>query len=47
MVYCHRHYEIAGNPSETEIKCQLCAYADDVNLLGDNKYCEEKHGNFN
>jgi hypothetical protein len=27
---------------------QLLAYADDVNVLGDNNiYCEEKHGNFN
>jgi hypothetical protein len=26
---------------------QLLAYADDVNLLGDNRYYKEKHRNFN
>jgi hypothetical protein len=26
---------------------QLLAYADDVNLLGDNRYHKEKHTNFN
>jgi hypothetical protein len=26
---------------------QLLAYADDVNLLGDNRYYKEEHGNFN
>jgi hypothetical protein len=26
---------------------QLVAYADDVNLLGNNRNCKEKHRNFN
>jgi hypothetical protein len=26
---------------------QLLAYANDVNLLEDNRYCKEKHRNFN